>query len=120
MTYRDELLAAAGALGMRNCWLQVLVEVDVVRCREVVQEFLCHWVSTNLMPSGRMGELTNHIVAKVVLDQSNQTTLTLASPLIRSNQDIDNVPSPEVVRVLDTLLDHVARELVLAVAFQSL
>ena len=65
------------------------------------------------------GQLTDHVVAEVVLDHRYKSSVALRSALVGSSQDVNNVTPPHVIRILDALFDNVARELVFAVAFET-
>ena len=94
-----DLFATSRSFGFDELWLKNVNKVVEVLLAEEIQELL------------------NHIVSVVVSDQTEQHTLPLA--VVVTHNYSDNIVLPCLFGVRETLLHDIARELVLAVAFQT-
>lgn len=99
------MFAALRGSGTSQLGLKVFQEKEVVGLVQVIEQFLCINVSRGL---GResLETPTNHIVAKLIADQSEDQRLALATRM--KDERLKNASPPVIVREHDALLDDVA------------
>ena len=95
----SDLFATSCSLGFDELWLENVDEVVKVLLAEEIQELL------------------DHVVSVVVSDQTEQHALPFT--IIVAHDHSNNIVLPSFFGVCETLLHNVARELVLAVAFET-